>query len=123
MGKRAWAVVLVATAMVAVGCQTAAPPSDPVPANPDHAVAELKAAWMSAPTGDFYGSHTCEDGRPIRSRAMIRRQAQNLAFRHPYHAPTLFLNGVLAYEAGDPDAAARFIDYGLKQDPTAAARG
>lgn len=120
MAKGTCVLVFGAIAMILVGCQSAAPTSDPVPSNPDQAVAELRAAWESAPGNDLYGSYQTQGGQTLRSRALVRRQAQNLAFRHPTHAPTLFLNGVLAYEAGDGIEASRFLDRGLRLAPASA---
>ena len=98
-------------------CQATKPPSAEIPADPDDAVCELRAAWQSAPGCTLYSGAPCEGGGETRSKAMIRRQAENLAFRHPDHIETRMLCGVLAYEAEDPVTAVHHLDHVLRIRP------
>lgn len=106
-----------AACAIMVGCQTAVPPVDPVPSDPDVAAESLRVAWESALPDRLYGSYRGERGQQLRSRAMVRRQVGNLAFRHPDHVPTRTLAGIMAYEAGDPIEATRHLDHVLRQAP------
>ncbi len=103
-------------AVLLTACATKAPPPQGQ-ADPDRAVAGLHAAWMSAPAETLYAGAPTGRGTQTRSRAFIRRQAQNLSFRHPRHVPTRWLLAVMAYEAKDPIDATRHLDTLLRLQP------
>jgi tetratricopeptide (TPR) repeat protein len=116
MPKRILHVLTVA--LLCAGCQAMKkPPSDPVPADPDAAVTELRNAWFAAPADHLHAGFDVGGGQELRSRAMLRRQAQNLVFRHPDHAGARMLCALMAYEAGDPVEASRHLDHLLRVHP------
>ncbi len=100
-----------------VGCSTTPPPAPHGQTDPDAAVARLHADWLAAPSDCRYAGAPDGNGKKTKSRAFIRRQAQNLAFKHPDHAPTRMLLGAMAYEANDPNDAMRHLDYLLRLTP------
>lgn len=107
----------VAAAVLFSACQTAAPPTCDTPKDPDVAICELRAAWQSAPGCQLYSGAPCASGGETRSRAMVRRQAENLAFRYPDHIDTRMFCGILAYEAENPVDATRHLDHVLRIRP------
>jgi hypothetical protein len=101
-------------ALLCVGCQaTKAPPSDPVPSDPDVAVASIRNAWFNAPSGQLHAGY----GAGARPRVLLRRQAENLVFRHPRHVGARMLCAIMAYEASDPITAGRHLDAVLRIAP------
>jgi len=103
-------------------CQAAAPPPEG-PRDPDAEQAALRDAWLTAPANTLYEGApmaTGKDGKRVketRSRAFLRRQTQNLAFRFPDHVQTRLLAGVMAYEARDPADAISHLDHVLSLRP------
>ena len=85
--------------------------------DPDCVVANLRDAHASTPHGNLYATYETECGKKLRSKAMLRRQSENLLFRHPDHVDARMLAALLAYEADDPAEAARHLDYVLRVDP------
>ena len=108
--------MLLVAALGLTACTATAPPPEG-PRDPDAEHASLKDAWLSAPANTLYEGAPLKDGKETRSRAFLRRQAQNLAFRFPNHVPTRTLAGIMAYEARDPVAATRHLDHVLSLRP------
>lgn len=104
--------------LVLVGCATKPPPTDCGKGDPDVKVADLHSAWLTAPSCTLHAGAPMADGSKTRSRAFLRRQAQNLSFRHPTHVPTRMLLAAMAYDANDPIDATRHLDYLLRLQPT-----
>lgn len=109
--------MMLALALLA-GCQSsAAPASDPIPGDPDVAVAQLRDSWVMSRADRPYASSNL-GSKKVASRVLLRRQAENIVFRHPNHVDARMLCGIMAYEAGDSDDAARHLDYLLRREPS-----
>jgi len=100
-----------------VACATQRPPSCEA-GDPDVKVTDLHSAWLAAPACTLYAGAPKAGGGETRSRAFLRRQAQNLAFRHPTHVRTRMLLAAMAYDANDPNDATRHLDTLLRLQPT-----
>ncbi len=101
------------------GCQSSATPaSDPMPGDPDAAVAKLRDAWAMS-RADRPHASTNLGSRKVASRVMLRRQAENVVFRHPNHVDARMLCALMAYDAEDSVESARHLDYLLRRQPSA----
>lgn len=109
--------VLVMLLMSLAACQTASPPPEG-PGDPDLAAADLRRAWLAAPSDRLYAGMPTTRGGKTRSRAFIRRQTQNLVFRHPDHVPARMLAAVMAYESHDRVNATQHLDHLLRLQPS-----
>ena len=107
---------VLAVASFAFGCSSNAPPADDAPSDPDLTINQLEAAYVNALQQRPYQSARVQNGRRLPSRALIRKRAENLAFRHPDHAPTRVMSGVLAYEFDDSSRATQHLDHALRID-------
>lgn len=106
-------------AILVCGCSSKAPPADNAPSDPDLTINQLQRAYV-----DALQQRPHEQVRGVPSRALIRKRAENLAFRHPDHAQTRVMNGILAYEFEDTARASQHLDHALRLDgsnPEAAA--
>lgn len=93
------------------GCAT-----NDVPVDPEREVVVVLDAWEAQREG-ARGEPSVSEPRELPDPGIVQARLEALSLEHPTHVEALVANGVVAWEAGQPEKAGGYLDRALALDP------
>jgi tetratricopeptide (TPR) repeat protein len=87
-----------------------------VPVDPEEELVVVLDAWEAQRDG-ARGEPSVSEPRELPDPGIVQARLEALSLEHPNHVEALVANGVVAWEAGQPEKASAYLDRALALDP------
>jgi tetratricopeptide (TPR) repeat protein len=88
-----------------------------VPVDPDEQLETYVRVWEAQQEGDR-GEDAVVEAREVADPELLQAKLEQLALEFPTHVPTLYVNGLVAFDAGQPEKAQTYLDRVLRLQPS-----